>query len=108
MKFPFLTGSELMMGNVSWCNASRDNVSGRDELNFAWDPWEAQWGVSSSQPNPLNDTVAFQFSVSWLSKKNDGGLLEWFGIGCRNLQGLRILSNFPSKTWASPGCVMMQ
>eukprot|EP00434_Breviolum_minutum_P005863 symbB.v1.2.005169.t1/scaffold298.1/size236510/13 len=63
MKFPFLTGSELMMGNVSWCNASRDNVSGRDELNFAWDPWEAQWGVSSSQPNPLNDTVAFQFSV---------------------------------------------
>ena len=69
MKFPFLTGSELMMGNVSWCNASRDNVSGRDELNFAWDPWEAQWGVSSSQPNPLNDTVAFQFSVSWLRKK---------------------------------------
>ena len=76
MKFPFLTGSELMMGNVSWCNASRDNVSGRDELNFAWDPWEAQWGVSSSQPNPLNDTVAFQFSVSWLCS-----LLEWFGMG---------------------------
>lgn len=67
MRFPFLTGTELMLGNMSSCNASRDNVSGLDELNFAWDPWEALWGVS--WPNALNalDTVAFQFSVTGLS-----------------------------------------
>ena len=73
MIFPFLTGTELMLGNMSSCNASRDNVSGLDELNFAWDPWEALWGVSGvSWPNgpnalALDDTVAFQFSVTGLS-----------------------------------------
>lgn len=63
MIFPFLTGTELMLGNMSWCNASRDNVSGLDELNLAWDPWEAS--VSSRHnASALNDTVAFQFSVA--------------------------------------------
>ena len=67
MRFPFLTGTELMLGNRSWC-ASRDNVSGLDELNLAWDPWDALWGVSmqpNGMPNPLNDTLVFQFSVAW-------------------------------------------
>ena len=101
MRFPFLTGTELMLGNVSSCNASRDNVSGLDELNFAWDPWEALWGVSwPNALNALDGTVAFQFSVTGPERT------RWAGRGRGDWRGRlkHVTSSCRLKLWHTLWC----
>ena len=70
-KFPFLRGSEL---GGSFCNTSRDNVSGIEELSLSFqgptndtNDTNGTNGTTSTNANETYDTYAFQFSVARLA-----------------------------------------